>query len=245
MDDTIAIIVPCYNEFKRFPKDDFIAFLSRTKQCKIIFSDDGSKDKTVSILEEIREQAPESVFINSMVQNSGKAEAVRSGILFCYEKNIQFTKIAFLDSDLAVSLDECLEISTHVKHDVAFAFASRIQKIDNHIDRRPYRHFIGRIIAGIISKILRLNVYDTQCGCKVFTHDLAKIIFQDEFISKWLFDVELFFRIKHFYHTDNLKEIAREVPVKSWIDSAGSKVKFSYFFKLWHDLYMINKKYNG
>ena len=34
-----------------------------------------------------------------------------------------------------------------------------------------------------------------------------------------------------------------EIPLDRWIDRGGSKVKFSYFFRLWFDLYAINKKY--
>ena len=51
----------------------------------------------------------------------------------------------------------------------------------------------GRVIATIISEILQIKVYDTQCGCKVFSRDLASEVFIDEFISRWLFDVEIFF----------------------------------------------------
>ncbi len=244
MDENVAIVVPCYNEFKRLPKEDFIRFLNETSQCKIIFSDDGSTDQTVQLLNEIKSVAPERVFIHSLKQNSGKAMAVRSGVLFCYENNIEFDKVAFLDSDLATSLQECIKISRRIKKNVVFAFGSRIQKIDNRIDRKLYRHLIGRIIATVISIILDMQVYDTQCGCKIFKRELALEIFKESFISKWLFDVELFFRIKHIFNGNEIKELAREIPLKSWIDKDESKVKFSYSLKLWIDLYRINKKYN-
>ncbi len=130
-----------------------------------------------------------------------------------------------------------------LKNKLSFAFGSRIQKIDNEIDRKLYRHIIGRVIATMISIILGLNVYDTQCGCKIFTKDLGQAIFKEAFISKWLFDVELFFRIKYLFKGTEMKNIAREIPLKSWIDKDESKVKFSYSLKLWFDLYKINKKY--
>ena len=38
-------------------------------------------------------------------------------------------------------------------------------------------------------------------------------------------------------------EISTEVPLKSWIDYDDSKVKMTYFFKLWLDLYTIKKAY--
>ncbi len=243
MDGNIAIVIPCYNEFNRLPKKDYVKFLNKTKHCKIVFSDDGSVDNTIQLLEEIKSVAPERVFINRVEKNGGKAGAVRSGVLYCYQNNLEFDKIAFLDSDLATSLQECVKISDRIKKQIVFAFGSRIQKIDNRIDRKLYRHIIGRVIATMISIILGLNVYDTQCGCKIFTKDLGQAIFKEAFISKWLFDVELFFRIKYLYEGTEMKTIAREVPLKSWIDKDESKVKFSYSLKLWFDLYKINKKY--
>ncbi len=244
MDENIAIVVPCYNEYTRLPKEDFIKFIKKSELCKIVFSDDGSTDKTIEVLEEIKSVAPDRVFINAIINNGGKAAAVRSGVLFCYNNDLEFDKIAFLDSDLATSLNECIRISKRIKRNIVFSFASRIQKIDNIIDRKLYRHIIGRVIATVISIILGMNVYDTQCGCKVFTRDLAVVIFKEKFISKWLFDVELFFRIKYLYKGKKMKKIAREIPLKSWIDKDESKVKFSYSLKLWLDLYRINKKYN-
>ncbi|VAW26031.1 hypothetical protein MNBD_BACTEROID04-442 [hydrothermal vent metagenome] len=40
-----------------------------------------------------------------------------------------------------------------------------------------------------------------------------------------------------------MNKICREVPLKSWIDYDDSKVKMTYFFKLWIDLYHIQKHY--
>jgi hypothetical protein len=34
-----------------------------------------------------------------------------------------------------------------------------------------------------------------------------------------------------------------EVPLRSWIEKGNSKVKPTYFFKLWLDLYEISNKY--
>ncbi len=245
MDEKIAIVVPCYNEFERLPKDDFISFIKKYSECIIVFSDDGSTDNTIQVLNEIKSECPERVYINSLQKNAGKAAAVRKGILYCYENNLSFDKIAFLDSDLATSLKACLKVSKNIKKKVIFAFASRIQKIDNRIDRKLYRHLIGRGVATVISIILGLNVYDTQCGCKIFKRELAEEIFKEKFISKWLFDVELFFRIKHLHAGIEMSDIAREIPLKEWIDKDDSKVKFSYFLKMWHDLYRINKLYNA
>jgi hypothetical protein len=42
--------------------------------------------------------------------------------------------------------------------------------------------------------------------------------FQKEFISKWLFDVEIFFRMKLFFGKDRAIQKMYEVPLRSWIE---------------------------
>ncbi len=240
----LIIIIPCYNEFSRIQKDRFINFLGEDNDCKVVFSDDGSTDNTIQVLKEIQSAAPCKVFINRLEENAGKAEAVRDGVLYCRRNDLESDKIAYLDADLATSLEECLSISNLIDGNVVFTFGSRIAKIDNNIKRKRYRHLIGRVIATFISMMLGVTVYDTQCGCKVLERELAYVVFKDRFISKWLFDVEIFYRIIVLYGRDKLKLIAREVPLKSWIDAADSKVSFSYSLKIWIDMYNIYRQYN-
>jgi len=238
----LCIIIPCYNEEKRLDKERFFSFLKSQKNVLLCFVNDGSSDKTIEVLNNIKSKHPENAEAISTVKNVGKAEAVRTGILHC-NTHFKHDKIAYLDADLATTLEECYEISKIVENEKVFAFGSRIKKIDTNIQRKSYRFLIGRVIATFISRQLNLGVYDTQCGCKIFKSELSKGIFNEKFISKWLFDVELFHRIIKIYGVNKMCEISSEVPLKSWIDYDESKVKMTYFFKLWLDLYQIKKAY--
>tara|TARA_R110000868_G_scaffold401715_3_gene677358 strand:- start:370 stop:537 length:168 start_codon:yes stop_codon:yes gene_type:complete len=40
---------------------------------------------------------------------------------------------------------------------------------------------------------------DTQFGAKVMDREIASKIFTKKFVAKWLFDVELFMRMKKYY----------------------------------------------
>jgi len=86
---------------------------------------------------------------------------------------------------------------------------------------------IPSFIATLISNMLLLKFYDTQCGCKVLIRKISIKVFADSFISRWLFDIELFFRIKHLYGNINCIEVMLETPLNKWIDSGDSKVKYS------------------
>ncbi len=107
------------------------------------------------------------------------------------------------------------------------------------IERKILRHYLGRIFATFAGVILRIGVYDTQCGAKILQRDLAKKVFKNKFISKWLFDVEIFARIIGIYGLEKTKNITIEVPLSQWIYKKGSKIKFFHFIKAPFDLSRI------
>ena len=236
----IAIVVPCYNEYNRLPVADFELFLKAHKNVCICFVNDASSDKTLLQLEALKNKFANQIVLLNNKKNMGKAASVRAGILHCDQENLA-PVFAYLDADLATSLEECYSYLIPLNEDKTFVFASRILKIGSVVERKFSRFLFGRIIATFISNILDIKVYDTQCGCKVFDASLSEILFKKPFISKWLFDVELFSRLLcHFGKEDALKSM-EEIPVKRWVDQGESKVKVSYFFRLWYDLYLIRK----
>ncbi|MEM7086377.1 MAG: glycosyltransferase [Bacteroidota bacterium] len=243
----LVIVIPCYNEENRFRemKPEYVSFLNNHSKVVLCMVDDGSKDDTALVLQTFQKEFPQQIEVVIQPKNGGKAEAVRSGVLHCIEK-LKPRHLAFLDADLATSFEECLRIHSYIleKDIITFAFASRILKIGSEIKRKKFRFVVGRIVATLISSILRIKVYDTQCGCKVFEKELATMLFKEKFISKWLFDVELFFRMIRLYGRKSATERMIEVPLKLWEDKGDSKVQMTYFFKLWIDLMKIKRKYN-
>lgn len=236
----ICIVIPCFNEINGLSLIEYNYFIEENPTTLLCFVNDGSTDGTKELLETIKNKFKEQVIVVSSDKNEGKAEAVRKGILHCNKIN-EHQYIAYLDADLSTSLEECKMLTTYLNDQINFVFGSRIMKIGSTIVRDRYRFFIGRVIATIISNILKLKVYDTQCGCKIFTKEISKHIFEKPFLSKWLFDVEIFNRIINFYGRENVLNKMFEVPLLKWIDKGDSKVKPSYFIRLWFDLYRINK----
>jgi len=237
---TTCIVIPCYNEEKGLPLKEYENFIQKNEQVILAFVNDGSSDNTLVVLEKLKSKFPAKINVISYKDNKGKAEAVRFGMQHCLQ-HIDFKYIAYLDADLATSLDECNAMVQNFDDKITFVFGSRIKRIGANIERKRSRFLIGRIIATVISTILKLPVYDTQCGCKIFTRDLAEKVFTKPFISKWLFDVEIFQRIMELYGREKSLEKMIEIPLKSWIEKGDSKVKASYFFKLWIDLFRISQ----
>ena len=221
---------------------EYCNYLERDSDTLLCFVNDGSTDDTLNVLHNLNKKFFNQVEIISNKNNQGKAEAVRRGILHCNDK-FDYQYIAYLDADLAVSLEECSSLTQYFNKDIIFCFGSRINRIGSVIDRKTSRYIIGRFIATIISHVLSLKIYDTQCGCKLFTKELSVIIFFNPFISKWLFDVEIFFRIIDLYGRENSLTKMIEIPLLKWTERGDSKVKTTYFFKLWFDLNKIRRRY--
>ncbi|MEM8926911.1 MAG: glycosyltransferase [Bacteroidota bacterium] len=238
----LVIVIPTYNEAKRLSPKKYFNFLKQHEDVMLCFVNDGSVDKTDAVLRHIQQAGQKNVTILEHSKNKGKAAAVLSGFLYGAAK-IPHKKIAYLDADLSTSLEECYALSQNINEQTVFVFGSRIRKLDNFIRRKPYRFYIGRVMATMISRQLNLYVYDTQCGCKIFSHQLAQKVMAEKFVSTWLFDVEIFHRIQNLYGKRRLVGFSKEVPLHSWIDKDQSKVSFSYFFKMWSELVIIRRKY--
>ena len=95
------------------------------------------------------------------------------------------------------------------------------------IERPTVRHYGGRVFGTAASLALRMTVYDTQCGAKVFrVSDTLRAALATPFQSRWAFDVELLDRLRWSsdgstaLHPDQFLE----VPLQSWRHVEGSKL---------------------
>lgn len=236
----ITIVIPCYNEEKRIPLEEFTAFTTKHPDVNLVFVNDGSTDGTLEMLKKWCSAYVAHTVVD-LKQNSGKAEAVRQGMLVAEaQENIRF--VGFFDADLATPLEEVFYLMQNMQDKHVFAFGSRILKVGSEISRKAYRHYLGRIIATFISIILRLDVYDTQCGAKLFRQEVVTTLFEKPFLSKWLFDVELFARMIRIYQNKTSDHII-EVPLRTWIEKGDSKITFLDTLKIPFELLRIKRAY--
>jgi glycosyltransferase involved in cell wall biosynthesis len=239
----ICIIIPCYNEENRLDINIYLEFIKKYTFIVLLFVNDGSSDNTTNILLKIVDN--QNIFLLNLSKNQGKAEAVRRAALFTLNK-IKSEWLAYWDADLATPLDEILHMYKCVSNNsnLDLVFASRIKRVGSNIERSALRHIIGRVLSSFVSIILKMPIYDSQCGAKLFRTSLVELIFKEEFLSKWLFDIELIARFRNHYGLQKTLNSLLEYPVLTWKEIPGSKIKFSYFFRIPIDLYKIHEKYN-
>jgi hypothetical protein len=119
--------------------------------------------------------------------------------------------------------------------------------LGRQIRRSWKRHLLGRAFATTASLVLRLPVYDTQCGAKMFrvTRRTAAL-FDRPFRTRWIFDVELLARIitrPGIADSLRVEDVVYEYPLQKWEDIAGSRLHSHDFFVAAKELAAIYWQY--
>ena len=195
----------------------------------MVFVDDGSQDETAAILEGLVRQSGGRASLLRLERNQGKAEAVRHGLLRGLQSGADL--VAYWDADLATPLSTIRLFRDLLQENprIDAILGSRVRLLGKHIARRPVRHYMGRVFATLASPMLRMPVYDTQCGAKMFRRTPAlEEALRQPFRSRWIFDVEFLGRLLAWYRRQRPQaegEAFYEYPLPEWRDVAGSRVR--------------------
>lgn len=233
-----GLVIPCYNEAERLHVAEIDELLNGNPNLHVLLVNDGSSDGTQALIEDLASKRPRLTAF-SLRQNSGKAEAVRQGLLkLSADKGLGC--LGYADADFATPAYELLRLMRIFEEKKPVALlGSRVLLLGYDIQRRARRHYIGRVFATFASLALKVPVYDTQCGAKFFTvdPDFEKAI-SSRFSSRWAFDVEFLGRLIAAGAMRKPGKII-EVPLFKWTDVAGSKLKLSAMIKAGLDVLMI------
>lgn len=232
----VALAVPCFNERSRLHLAEF-AEGAEQNDLRILFVDDGSTDGTADFLAAGIKDWPR-LGLHRLERNSGKGAAVRAGVQQLARDCPQADWIGFWDADLSTPLEEVshmLDFYGMDRGDYDAIWGSRVMRAGSRIERRFKRHLFGRLFATAAGELLGVRAYDTQCGAKLFRRGIVDRLFADEFVSRWIFDVELYLRLGH--------ERILECPLRTWTDKPGSKISvFREFPQVMGDLLRIRAK---
>jgi len=229
----LTIVVPCYNEEERLLSDEFLHFVEENSGYHLCFVNDGSKDNTLEVLNNIRKGREDYITVYDCEKNGGKAEAVRLGMLHMAKKeDLDF--IGFLDADLSTDLADFDDLVKTMEDNPEFKIVSgsRISRMGANITKESARKIISLTINFIIRKILSMDFKDTQCGAKIFRKDVINIAFDKKFVTQWIFDVEIFKRMTIHFGLKKAKTMLCEQPLKRWIHADGSKLSMKDSIKI-------------
>jgi glycosyltransferase involved in cell wall biosynthesis len=242
-----VVVVPCYNEAERLDVTRFEQFAARTHGVDFLLVNDGSRDATLALLEGLHARNPRRFSYLNLKQNSGKAEAVRQGCLLALESRPAY--VGYWDADLATPLDDIPTFANVLERQptIDAVVGCRLPLLGHKIERQPIRRALGRVFANVASLALRLPIYDTQCGAKlfrvtpVFRHAIA-----EPFSTRWIFDVEILARMivaRRRLALSRLADAVYEQPLDHWRDVMGSKLKRGDFGKAFLEMSKIYFRY--
>jgi hypothetical protein len=92
-------------------------------------------------------------------------------------------------------------------------WTSRIALADRSIERNASRHYIGRVVATVLSWSGHQTLNDTQCGLKFFQNrnHVERVILQG-FGTNWLFEMEILVTYEHVSGVlPNVSEVLHEL----------------------------------
>ncbi len=127
----------------------------------------------------------------SLARNRGKAEATRYGLQVVATAEHRSTLVGFWDADLATPLEAVSDFAATLaeREQIEMVFGARVALLGRQINRLPSRHYLGRIFATLASTVLSLQIYDTQCGAKIFRNSANfRSAIAEPFDSPWIFD---------------------------------------------------------
>ena len=229
----VGVVIPCYNEEERLMSKEFTDYIDKHTGYHLCFVNDGSKDKTLDVLHDLKKGREDFITVYDCEKNGGKAEAVRQGMLYM-AKQEDLDYIGFLDADLSTDLADFDDLVITIENNDKYKIVSgsRISRMGANITKESARKIISMTINFIIRKILSMDFKDTQCGAKIFHKDVIDISFGKKFVTQWIFDVEIFRRIALHFGLEKAKEMLCEQPLKRWIHADGSKLSMKDSVKI-------------
>jgi len=238
---SLSIIFPVFNEQLRINNSlnkikKFIK-VSKLKYIEIIFIDDGSIDRTFSIIKNFisafKNNNKIRVILLKNYRNFGKGYSLRKGIL-----HSRGEWILTADIDLSVNINQYEKwfLNSMSQKNYFIYFGSRNHP-NSKVQKTLSRYLLGQIFRFLIYFLFKIRFYDTQCGYKLYKNTIAKKIFSKLKDDRFAHDVEIIL-IATF-----MKILIKEMPV-DWVHKNHSKVNIlkDVFIMFW-DLLMIKKRF--
>ncbi len=239
-----GIIIPCYNEANRLAVATFINFANTHQDYHLCFVNDGSSDHTLEVLQNIEQACYGNVSTIDVKINAGKAATVRTGVKYLNRMKTINT-IGFMDADLSTDFNDFKNLVTTLRNneDLSLVYGSR-GKGEGAIKRTVFRSLFSKMVKMIVFLILGLPIEDTQCGAKVFKKEIIGVAYGKKFLTRWLFDVEIFMRLKKYYGQQQIMNKMYEQPLQRWEHAEDSKLGVKDALKIPYMLLSIWFSYN-
>lgn len=230
-----------YNEEKRIGKclDRMVEFSNAVDwKIEIVVVDDGSTDRTAKIVKKY-ESLSKFVKLISWPDRQGKGASIKKVALLS-----NHDLVCYMDADLATDPSE-LERLLIFKDEYDVVIGSRLLPGEQccKVHRPFHRSFFSKSYSLAFRVLFRAQLYDPQCGFKLFRKQAFLKIFDNVHSNAFAFDSEVV--IKALLLGYKVKEVAI-----NWRHVEGSKIKVidqvlfmgKGLLFIWHDAYKFQQK---
>ena len=211
--EKISVLVPCYNEEKALPYfyEELIKNIQKFPkdvEFEIMFINDGSKDKTLDVIKELKEKDNKIKYI-SFSRNFGKESAIFAGL-----ENASGDYITLMDADLQDPPALLLDMYKAVKEEGYDSVGTR------RVTRKgepPIRSFFAKLFYKLINSMTSFEMVDGARDYIFITRQVAdSIISLKEYnrFSKGLFGF-VGFKTKWLEY-ENIQRVAGETKWSFW-----------------------------
>ncbi|MFZ3207497.1 MAG: dolichyl-phosphate beta-glucosyltransferase [Geobacteraceae bacterium] len=212
----LSIVIAAFNEEQRIGSTllRIVEFLAgKGLEYEIIVVDDGSVDGTKETLTALRPTIPNLSIIHYEV-NRGKGYALRAGVLASHGDMVLVT-----DADLSTPIGELEKLASPIlAGECEAAIGSRALALSELIRKQScWRQGMGRVFNRIVRLMVLEGFFDTQCGFKAFTGDVARELFGESKVNRFAYDVEILALARQKGYR------VIEMPI-AWINSPDSRV---------------------
>jgi glycosyltransferase involved in cell wall biosynthesis len=213
----ISIVVPVHNEELRVERGILRIceyFDSKKYDYEVIIAEDGSKDKTVELIEGLAKRNSRIIVISSS-NRLGKGRAISEAMLHA-KKDF----VGYMDVDLAADPSEFERLIERIR-DYDIAIGSRLLRESLPAINRPFYRTVTSFFYSRFYRILFHNfIVDPQCGFKLFKKDIIQKLFSEIKTTGFAFDSEVI--VKAFSLDLRIIEVAI-----MWSHEKASKLKVS------------------
>jgi len=164
----LSLVIPLYNEEESL--SELKAWIDRTlagRKYEVIFVDDGSKDRSWSVIAELAAADPERVVGVRLAKNYGKSAALHTGFA-----RVRGSVVVTMDADLQDSPEEIPALEAMILQEgwdlVSGWKAKRYDPITKTLPTKLY-NWATRKVSGI-------ELHDFNCGLKAYRFEVVKEI---------------------------------------------------------------------
>jgi dolichyl-phosphate beta-glucosyltransferase len=185
----LTVVLPAFCEEERVA--DSVARVREALDdldVEILVVDDGSTDATAA------RAAEAGARVVRLEHNRGKGAAVRAGMLAAAGRTVAFT-----DVDLAYAPEQLRALVAAVEDGWDVAVGNRWHAASAAVARPSIVRRASSRLFNLLTIAVLLGQYrDTQCGCKAFRSDVARVVFGRTRIDGFAFDVEVLHLVERY-----------------------------------------------